>query len=126
MPGISRTTRQSILDTLFAAGAYVALFTVAPTATGGGTECTGGSYARKQHLLWHAATAAEPSVVTNNGQILFVTATAGWGAVVAFALFNSALPGGTMLAYGTCAKTISSGDTASFADAVLAVTLNET
>ncbi len=114
-----------MLDTLLATGAYVALFTVAPTATGGGTECSGGSYARKQHLLWNAATAAEPSVVTNNGQILFVTATGDWGAVVAFALF-SAVSGGTMLAYGTCSKTISSGDTASFADTVLAVTLNET
>ncbi len=101
---------------------YIALFTAAPTDSGGGTEVTGGSYARVLHNSWDAAAAGASE---NTGAITFVEATASWGTVVAFALFD-AVSGGNMLAWGdlTTSKAIGSGDTASFADGELDITLD--
>ena len=134
--GMGRTIRQAVLDHLLKTGVgwtapadiYVALFTVAPTATGGGTEVAtaGGTlYARVKHNTWHAATAAEPSIATNDGDIDFPEAGGVWGAIVAWAIFDSALPGGNFLAYGACSKTIGTGDTARFKDTELQIKLNE-
>ena len=134
MPGISRVIRQGLLDHLLLTGAgltrpasiYVALYTVAPTATGGGTECTGSGYARIEHATWVAATAAEPAVAVNSGAITFTVAGGAWGDIVGIGL-HSAITGGTFLAYGTItAKTIATGDTASFASGALSVSINET
>lgn len=95
---------------------YVALFTVAPTDAGGGTEVTGGSYARvtvtNNATNWPAAAAGAKS----NGAIFtFATATANWGTVLAFGIFD-ALAAGNLLIWGdlTTPKAINSGDTASF------------
>lgn len=101
------------------AAVYAALFTVAPTQSGGGTEVTGGSYARV------AITFGAPSngVATNSGSVDFPTATAGWGTVVAMAIFDNSV-GGSMLYFGALgtSKVIGIGDTASFAIAALSVT----
>jgi hypothetical protein len=134
MPGISRVIRQGLLDHLLLTGAgltrpasiFVALYTVAPTATGGGTECVGAGYVRVEHATWVAATGAEPSVAVNNGVITFPVAGGAWGDIVAIGL-HSAIAAGTFLAYGTItAKTIAVGDTASFASGSLSVSINET
>ena len=96
---------------------YLALYTVAPTDAGGGTEVTGGSYARKDVTNnvtnWPAAAAGAKS---NGTEITFVTATADWGTVVAFAIFD-AITAGNMLYWAdlTQSKLISNGDTAKFA-----------
>lgn len=96
---------------------YIALFTVAPTDAGGGTEVTGGSYARvavvNNSTNWPAATNGTKS---NGTEISFPTATADWGTVVAFAIFDAATAG-NMLYWADLmqAKTISNGDTAKFA-----------
>jgi hypothetical protein len=101
---------------------YVALFTVAPTDAGGGTEVSGGSYARVQCNTWDAASGGASA---NTGAITFPQATANWGTVVAFALFD-AVSGGNMLAWGDLAvsKAVDSGDTAEFAAGDLDVTLD--
>lgn len=132
MPGLSRYAHQHLLDHIFRTttytqptALYVALFTVTPTSQGGGTEVTGGSYARVLHNGWNAATSADPSVVTNNGEILFPQATADWGTVVAGAVFDAST-GGNMLAWGTVTKTISNGDQARFASGNFAIQLNIT
>ena len=97
---------------------YAALFTVAPTKAGGGTEVTGGSYARV------AVTFGAPTdgATANSGPVSFVTATAGWGLVVAVAIMTD-LTGGDMLYFGTLAssKTVDSGDTVTFATSALTV-----
>lgn len=100
---------------------YIALFTTLPDDSGGGTEVSGGSYARVQHDGWNAASG---SAATNNGAIAFTAATGSWGTVGWVALFDASTSG-NMLAWGavTTAKAYSSGDTASFADATLTVTL---
>lgn len=101
---------------------YVALFTTLPNDSGGGTEVSGGSYARVNHNAWNAASSGS---ATNNGAITFTTASGSWGTVGWVALFDAS-SGGNMLCWGAVgtAKTISSGDTASFADTALAVTLD--
>ncbi len=96
---------------------YLALFTVAPTDAGGGTEVSGNGYARvaiASNLA--AATGTAPTLVTNSSQIAFAAATgAGWGTVVAFGVFD-ALTVGNMLWWGDLAasKAVGSGDTLVF------------
>lgn len=91
--------------------AYVALFTTAPTDdTGAGAvEVSGGAYARVATTTgtsgtWGAAsTSTDPTTLSNSGTtnaaITFPTATANWGTVVAFGLYDAAT-GGNLLAWG--------------------------
>ena len=104
---------------------YIALYTVAPTDAGGGTEVTGGSYARV--AVTNNATnfpAAAAGAKSNGTVITFTTATASWGTVVAFGIFD-ALTLGNLLAWAdlTTNKTVDNGDTASFAVNDLDLTL---
>lgn len=98
---------------------YCALYTVAPSDAGGGTEVSGGGYARQ------AVTFGAPSngVFTNSADVVFPIATANWGTIVAFALFDAAT-GGNMLIYGnlSSSKTINSGDQFRFPAGQLSVT----
>lgn len=103
---------------------YIALYTVTPTDAGGGTEVTGGSYARKD--VTNNATnwpAASGGAKANGTAITFAQATADWGTVVAFAIMDAAAAG-NMLYWGAISptKTIQNGDTASFAIGDLDVT----
>jgi hypothetical protein len=69
---------------------YAALYTAAPTDAGGGTEVAGGSYARA--AITNNATnfpAASGGVKTNGTNIVFATATAAWGTVVAVGIFDA-------------------------------------
>jgi len=103
---------------------YVALYTAAPTDAGGGTEVTGGSYVRKSVTNnvtnWPAASGGAKA---NGTEITFIEATASWGEVVAFGIFD-AESGGNLLYWAdlTVSKTIGSGDTAKFAVGDLDVT----
>lgn len=103
---------------------YVGLFTAAPTDAGGGTEVTGGSYARKSTAAadWNAAS-GNPASASNANAITFVTATGSWGTVTHFGLFDAATTGNLLRwAALTASKTIGSGDTASFAAGALTIT----
>jgi hypothetical protein len=74
------------------------LFTVAPGETGGGTEVSGGGYARQSFTL----TAASGGATSNAADITFGPATANWGTIVAVGIFDAAT-GGNMLMYGNLA-----------------------
>lgn len=95
---------------------YAALFTVAPNDAGGGTEVTGGSYARV--AITNNGTNF-PSAVnggkSNGAAITFPQATANWGTAVAMALFDAST-NGNMLFWSTLVPTrsIFAGDIASF------------
>ena len=96
---------------------YVALYTEAPSDAGGGTEVSGGSYARVEvtnnATNWPAASDGEKS---NGTEITFETATDSWGTVVAFGILDADEEGNLLLwATLTANKTIDSGDTAKFA-----------
>ena len=85
---------------------YIGLFTVAPSDAGGGTEVSGGSYARKS-----VAFTVSGNLATNSAAVEFDVATADWGTITDIAVFD-AVSGGNMIAYATltAAKTISNGD----------------
>ena len=92
---------------------YLAAFTAAPGEAGGGTEVSGGSYARV--ALSGKIGAASGGASVNSADINFPTATADWGTVTHFAVFDASTSG-NMLHYGalTASKIIYSGDVLSF------------
>lgn len=101
----------SILTTTPLTNVYVALVTTASTDATGGTEVTGGSYARVQSVgKWGVPSAGS---VANNAAITLPAPTANWGSVVGFELWT-AVTGGTRIHWGdlTASKTINSGDQA--------------
>ena len=67
MPGFPVLARNAFLDGHIVGTLQVAAYTVMPSDEGvGGTEATGGTYARPNHSAWNAAAAG---VRTNNGEI---------------------------------------------------------
>lgn len=128
-------TEAKVLDHLFGATSYTpptplyfALFTAAPSDSGGGTEVTGGSYARvgvtNNTTNFPNASGTSPTSKSNGTVITFPTASANWGTVVAFAIFDAS-SGGNLIAWAdlTVNRTVNSGDTASFAVSALTITL---
>lgn len=109
---------------------WVALFTTTPTDSTTGTEVTGGSYARTAVVRtgagWDAASGASPGTTQNTAAITFPTATADWGTVTGFGItISSAGALSTdLFLWGAlgASKTVSNGDTASYATGTLSVT----
>ena len=102
-----------VLDHVFGGNAYtapttlyVALFTTDNTDTGGGTEVSGGAYARQS-----AAFTVSGNTATTSADIEFPTATANYGTVIAVAVMDAST-GGNQLAYAGLSsdKTIETGD----------------
>lgn len=98
---------------------YVALFTVAPSDAGGGTEVTGGSYARQTA----AFTAASSGATSNSANIDFTGMPA--ATTVAIALFDQ-LTSGNMLVHGTLTtnKQTDAGDTLRIATGDLDISID--
>ncbi len=98
---------------------FAALFTSATDDTGGGTEVATGSYAR-QAITFGAPSPA--GTIANSATITFPTATASWGTVTHFAIFD-AVTTGNMLMHSplNVSKTIDTDDTAEFAVGALTV-----
>ena len=101
---------------------YVALYSVAPTAAGGGTELTGDGYARVVMDAWDVSSAG----ATENTNAITYAAASGndWSEAVAYGLFD-AITGGNFLGWGdlTVSKTVTVGDTAEFAAGALDATI---
>ena len=74
---------------------FVALFTAAPGEGGGGTEVATGAYAR-QSVAFTAPTAGAGD---NSADITFPVATADWGTITHWALFDASTAG-NMIVYG--------------------------
>lgn len=70
---------------------YVALFTVAPTDAGGGTEVAGGSYGRQAATF--AVSGDDPTTAVNSAQVNFPQATGTWGVVVAAGIYDATTDG---------------------------------
>jgi hypothetical protein len=100
---------------------YIAAFTTMPTDAGGGTEVSGGSYARVQVTAWNAPASR---ATYNTNAINFAQATANWGTVLGIGIFDNST-GGNLLFYGTftASKAINSGDTLSIAAGDLDISL---
>lgn len=129
MAGFSDYLEDKVLDHVFGGTAYtapttlyVALYTVAPSDTGGGTEVSGGAYVRKTATFTVSGTS--PTTATNAAAIEYPTATANYGTVVAVGVFD-ALTSGNLLAYANldASKVVSSGDVFRFDAGGLDITL---
>lgn len=83
------------------ANLHVSLFTVAPTEASGGTEVTGGSYARVavSRQTTPGWSTAAGSGTDNIATVQFPTATASWGTVVGYGIHDAATAG-NMLYFG--------------------------
>ena len=104
---------------------YFALFTSGPTEAGGGTEVSGGAYARvgvarslanfagTQAAGSTAASSGTSGTTSNNVAVTFPAPTANWGTIFGVAVFDAAT-GGNMLFQGALGtpKTVNSGDAA--------------
>ncbi len=103
---------------------YVALLTAAPTDAGGGTEVSGGSYARA--AVTNNSTnfpAAASGSKANGTAIAFPTPSGSWGVVTHFAVYDAASAGNLLYwAALTASQTISTGNTVSFAIGALVIT----
>lgn len=112
---------------------YVALLTAAPSDTGGGTEVSGGSYARvavtsslanwagTQSAGSTTASTGTSGTTSNNNVITFPAPTANWGVVSHYAVYDAST-GGNPIFYSamTTPKTVNNGDAApSFAAGAL-------
>lgn len=103
MPGLSDYLAKKNLEFMVGKTAmvalptvYVALFTAVGADDGTGfTEVTGGAYARKvtAGADWNAAAGSGPSSLTNANALTFPQATADWGIVIAFGLYDAAAAG---------------------------------
>jgi hypothetical protein len=117
---------------------YAALFTASPTNAGGGTECSGGSYARvaitsslanwagTQSAGSTTASSGSSGTTSNNNAITFPSPSANWGTTVALGLFDAS-SGGNLLWYGvlTTPRAVNNGDAApSFAAAFIQLLLS--
>jgi hypothetical protein len=103
-----------------AATVYVGLFTDSQNDADGGTEVTGGSYART------AVTFGAPSngVSTNTADVTFPTATANWGQVQSIGIYDAST-GGNLIVFTDLDtfKTIDSGDIFKITTGNLSVTV---
>ena len=129
MAGFSDYLEDKVLDHVFGGTAYsapstlyVALYTSAPSDTGGGTEVSGGGYVRKTTTFNVSGT--NPTTASNAGAIEYPTATANYGTVVAVGIFDAS-SSGNLLAYAnlSASKVVSTGDVFRFNTGDLDVTL---
>ena len=127
MSSFSDFLENELLDHVFSNAAfsspttvYLALFTAAPTDAGGGTEVTGGGYAR-QAITFGAASGG---AIANTGAVPFTASGANFGDVLAVGVFD-ALTIGNMLAWdGITTATVNDGDTLNFAIGEIDITLD--
>lgn len=126
MPGKSDWLENAILNHVLrgttytpASTLYIGLFTSDPTDAATGTEVTGGGYVR-QTITFSVSTSGSSS---NSADILFPVASAAWGTVTHFGIFD-ALTAGHLLYYGalTPNKSVASADQIKITSGTLTIT----
>ena len=125
MPGLGDAYENIMLDRVHGSGTPasvdVALYTAPPTDSGGGTEVSGGAYARvavtNDTTNWPNAANGQKS---NGTVIVWPSATASWGTISHFGIFD----GTTLMVWGAVGtpKLISSGEVAQFNPGTLIIT----
>jgi len=130
MAGLTNFGEDLVLDFLFTTGTatrptawYVSLYTVAPTESTGGTEVSGGSYARVSTSFTVSGTA--PTQASNTAAVEFAECTATWGTVVAAGIMDASTSG-NLIAFAnlTTSKAIDTGDVLRFNAGALDITLD--
>ncbi len=109
---------------------YVGLLTATPSDSAGGTEVSGGSYARQ--ICAFTITGTGTALATNTSAITFPTATADWG-IVGWVGIYDAVSSGNLVAYQnlqksdfstTTTKTVNDGDIFKFNASTIKITLD--
>lgn len=92
---------------------YVALYTAAPSDSGGGTELSGNGYARE--AVTFDAASSPGGTTSNTGAVSFTASGGSWGTITHLGIFDAS-SGGNLLWHGalTASKTIADGDTLEF------------
>lgn len=118
--------------------AYFGLLTAAPSDTGGGTEVSGGSYARvavncslanfagTQAAASTTASSGASGTTSNNGVVTFPAPTGNWGVVTHLGIYDQPT-GGNLLFWAalSVSKTVNNADAApSFAAASLTLQID--
>ena len=120
MAALSDHAEKLLLDWLMTTGSatrptawYVALYTVAPSDSGGGTEVSGNGYARE--AVTFAAATSPGGTTSNTGAVSFTASGGDWGSITHIGI-HDALSGGNLLWHGamTASKTVADGDTLEF------------
>ena len=120
MAALSDHAEALLLDWLMTSGSatrptawYVALYTAAPSDSGGGTEVTGNGYARE--AVTFAAATSPGGTTSNSGAVTFTASGGNWGSITHIGI-HDALSSGQLLWHGamTAAKTVNDGDTLEF------------
>lgn len=124
-------TESQVLNHLFGsttftkpANRFLALFTAAPSDAGGGTEVSGGSYARINAGNF-TVSGTNPTLATNGTALEFATATANWGTITHVGIFDAS-SAGNLLAWAPLAtsRTVNLGDVFRFPAGDLDITLD--
>ena len=112
MAALSNVHAASILNTSLRSGTYyLALFLTDPTASGTGTEASGGGYARKVLSFDAPSLVAGKQQVKNTDAVDYGVITADIGTVSYWGIFDSQT-GGNLLWFGSFArgKNVLNGD----------------
>jgi hypothetical protein len=129
MAALSDYAEKLLLDWAMTTGAatrptawYVALYTAAPSDSGGGTQVSTGGYAR-QSVTFAAAT-SPGGTTSNTNTVSFTASGANYGTVTHIGIFD-ALTAGNLLWHGamTASKTVNDGDTLEFSIGNIDLTL---
>lgn len=130
MSSFSDYTEAAVLNHLFRATALpspasvrLALFTAAPSDAGGGTEVSGGGYARQPVTFGAPAADGASMKIANTAAVAFTAAAPGFGTIVAVGYFDAAT-GGNMLSWAPITSAaIGEGDSLNFPVGQLTITL---
>ena len=129
MSALSDHAENLILNFLMTSGTatrhtawYVALYTVAPSDAGGGTEVSGNGYSR-QTVAWDTATGTG-GTTDNTGAVSFTATGGNFGTIVAIGI-HDASSGDNLLWHGALSanKTVNDGDTLEFAAGAIDLTI---
>ncbi len=133
MDAMSNYLEAAVLNSVLNAAAfpsiptiYVALYTAAPSDTGGGTEVStvGTNYARASVVAGFSTDDLDTRF-SNTAAIFYLAASASWGTITHVGL-HTALTGGNLLIHGalSASRTIGIGDQLAFAIDALGITLS--
>lgn len=101
---------------------YVALYSAAPSDSGGGTEISTGGYTRQS--VTFSAASSPGGTTSNSNTVTFTASGANYGTVTHIGIFD-ALTTGNLLWHGamTASKTVNDGDTLEFSIGNIDLTL---
>ena len=126
MAALSDYAENELLDHLLGTGVftapsavYLALYTAAPSDSGGGTEVAGNGYSR-QAVAFAAASGGSAS---NTSAESFTASGGNWGEITHWGIFDASTSGNLLL-HGalTSSRTINDGDTLDFAAGDITIT----